>query len=124
MILVLVNKIATALGTSDEEVKKQLVVKYGTLETDENVPHGTLPAYDGAEPEKPATAQFTYHFTGWDKDVAEATDDVTYTAMFDNITNSYTVKFVNEDGALLQFPERSGENVKSPPPIRSATSFP
>lgn len=33
---VLVNKIATALGSSDEEVKKQLVVKYGTLETDED----------------------------------------------------------------------------------------
>lgn len=33
---VLVNKIATALGSSDEEVKKQLVIKYGTLETDED----------------------------------------------------------------------------------------
>jgi hypothetical protein len=33
---VLVNKIATALGSSDEEVKKQLVVKYGTVETDED----------------------------------------------------------------------------------------
>lgn len=33
---VLVNKIATVLGSSDEEVKKQLVVKYGTLETDED----------------------------------------------------------------------------------------
>ena len=33
---VLVNKIATALGTSDEEVKKQLVIKYGTVETDED----------------------------------------------------------------------------------------
>ncbi len=32
----LVNKIAAALGSSDEEVKKQLVVKYGTLETDED----------------------------------------------------------------------------------------
>lgn len=33
---VLVNKIAVALGSSDEEVKKQLVVKYGTVETDED----------------------------------------------------------------------------------------
>lgn len=33
---VLVNKIATTLCSSDEEVKKHLVVKYGTLETDED----------------------------------------------------------------------------------------
>ena len=32
----LVNKIAAALGSSDEEVKQQLVVKYGALETDED----------------------------------------------------------------------------------------
>lgn len=33
---VLVNKIATAMDSSDEEIKKWLVVKYGTLETDED----------------------------------------------------------------------------------------
>lgn len=32
----LVNKIATAMDSSDEEIKKWLVVKYGTLETDED----------------------------------------------------------------------------------------
>lgn len=32
----LVNRIAATLGSSDEDVKKQLVVKYGTLETDDD----------------------------------------------------------------------------------------
>ena len=32
----LVNKIAMAMDSSDEEIKKWLVVKYGTLETDED----------------------------------------------------------------------------------------
>lgn len=32
----LVNKIATAMDSSDEEIKKWLVVKYGTVETDED----------------------------------------------------------------------------------------
>ena len=72
------------------------------LETDENVPHGAMPAYDGETPEKAADAEFTYRFIGWDKEIAAAADDVTYTAMFDNITNSYTVKFVGDGGAVLQ----------------------
>ena len=33
---VLVNKIASAMASSDEEIKKWLVVKYGTVETDED----------------------------------------------------------------------------------------
>lgn len=33
---VLVNKIAVVLGSSDEEVKRDLVVKYGAIETDED----------------------------------------------------------------------------------------
>ena len=42
----LVNKIATAMDSSDEEIKKWLVVKYGTLETDEagNAYGAMLPA--------------------------------------------------------------------------------
>jgi len=33
---VLVNKIAAVVGSSDEDVKRELVVKYGALETDED----------------------------------------------------------------------------------------
>lgn len=33
---VLVNKIAAAVGSSDDEVKRELVVKYGVAETDES----------------------------------------------------------------------------------------
>ena len=33
---VLVNKIAVVIGSSDDEVKRELVVKYGTIETDED----------------------------------------------------------------------------------------
>jgi len=49
---VLVNKIATTVGSSDDEVKRELVVKYGTVETDENgIPYGAmLPA--GADVDK------------------------------------------------------------------------
>ena len=35
----LVNRIAATVGSSDEEVKRELVVRYGTVETDEMEAH-------------------------------------------------------------------------------------
>ena len=40
---VLVNKIAATVGTSDDEVKRELVVRYGTVEKDEDgSPYGIM----------------------------------------------------------------------------------
>ncbi|MCH5182947.1 MAG: phosphodiester glycosidase family protein, partial [Oscillospiraceae bacterium] len=75
------------------------------LEMDEDVPVGEMPEYNGKTPTRPATAQYTYTFAGWDKELAPVTEDVIYTATFKATVNTYTVKWVNEDGTVLETDE-------------------
>ena len=69
-----------------------------TLETDEGVEYGTMPTYDGREPTKAGTAQYTYTFAGWSPEVAEVEGDVTYQAVFEATLNTYNVTWYGEDG--------------------------
>jgi hypothetical protein len=75
------------------------------LETDENVPYGTTPEYNGETPTKQGNAQYTYAFNGWDKEIESLTEDVVYTATYSQTVNEYTITWKNENGNVLETDE-------------------
>ena len=89
------------------------------------VEYGQTPVYAGEAPTKAATAEHTYTFSGWDKEIVSVTGDVVYTAQFDATVNKYTITFNNWDGTTLatyeveygQTPVYAGED-----PTKEATA--
>ena len=78
------------------------------LETDTDVEYNSDPSYDGEKPTRAADAQYTYTFKGWDKPLEKVTKDVTYTAVYEETINKYTVTWKNDDGSIL----RTDKNVE------------
>ncbi len=76
-----------------------------TLETDENVEYGTMPAYNGETPSREPFLGRIYIFSGWSPSVDVVTGNVTYRAQFTSETAKYTVTWQNWDGTILEVDE-------------------
>ena len=75
----------------------------GTELQSSEVACGDIPEYTGAEPEKEATAKYTYYFAGWDPDISAVTQDAAYTATFNGEINKYTVTFAADEGSDAEY---------------------
>ncbi len=63
--------------------------EYGTKAADVVAP---------SNPTKPADAQYTYTFAGWDPAIADVVADVVYKATYTSTVNKYTVSFDSDGG--------------------------
>ena len=101
------------------------------LETDEEVDYGAIPEYNGDTPYRPADAQYTYSFSGWAPQVDTVTGDITYTAVYQQTVNQYTVTWNDWDGTQLksekidygETPAYSGENPSRAEDVRATYTF-
>ena len=73
----------------------------GTTLQSSEFEYGSTPTYNGATPQKPSNAQYTYTFKGWKPGIVPVTGEATYTADYDSIVNIYHITFKNEDGSIF-----------------------
>ena len=89
------------------------------------VTHGSVPAYDGEEPTKASDDNYDYVFGGWNPVPVAANADASYTVVFTPQVREYAVKFVNEDGTVLQneiLPYGAMPEYKGSDPVKAATA--
>lgn len=81
------------------------------------------------QPETPKrtvdSKSYYYEFSGWDRDVTAATENVTYKATFERKYYEYTVRFVDFDNSLIaEKTYRYGATVEIPnDPVRDGYTF-
>lgn len=66
-------------------------------QTEQQYTYGQTPVFEGSI-DKASTAQYTYEFIGWNKQIVPVSGDVTYRAEYTATLNRYNVTFVVGDG--------------------------
>lgn len=95
------------------------------LETNQDVPYGTTPDYNGSTPEKAATDQYFYPFNGWEPAVSTVTGTAIYEAVFTQENQVYTISFDSAGGsAAAPITQGFGTPVSAPiDPTREGYTF-
>ena len=113
---------ATYTATWLEEKPTEYTISFvdynGNMLQTGKVAVNTMPAYTGATPNaKPATTEFTYEFSHWTPELAVATENVTYTAVYKEVEKTYTISYYKEDGTTLISTEQLPYGATPTPPI-------
>ncbi|MCR4804263.1 MAG: hypothetical protein K5981_01235 [Clostridia bacterium] len=69
-------------------------------QTQETYEYGETPVFKGST-DKPATAEYTYTFDGWTPAIAAVTGDATYTAQYSRSERTYDIRWLADDGSLI-----------------------
>ena len=95
------------------------------LETDEGVHAGETAHYDGSEPTKATTDEYTYSFSGWDKTVGAVNKETVFTAQFTATKREYTIYWLDYDNTELSKTKVAYGDVPTPPasPTRKGDIF-
>ena len=75
------------------------------LETDEEIPFGDTPEYNGDTPERPPAGANAYIFAGWTPEVGPISGDTAYMATYSAVPRIHTVMWIDEDGTVLETDE-------------------
>lgn len=90
----------------------KFVVENKTFEID-SVEYGNRPICSKT-PTKDATSKYSYTFSGWSPYIVSATENATYTALFDSVLIKYTISFVNGKDTLKKETYSYGEEPSTP----------
>lgn len=95
------------------------------LETDDMVPEGSMPSYEGPTPKKAPTATESYIFTGWTPEIVPVTANATYTAVFAVKPDGFAVTFETDGGFPVPPVQTvpSGGTAVVPDPAPSKTGY-
>ena len=87
-----------------EETKNTYTYKFlvdGKVIAEETKDYGSAINYP-SNPTKESTKEYTYEFTGWDKEDTILNKNITFNAIFKKTLNQYTYKFIDSNGTVLK----------------------
>ena len=84
-----------------KETKNQYKIIFtnydGNVLQEETLDYGSEVTYKGSIPTREKTKEYTYTFTGWDKEITKVLKNETYIAVYKEEKNKYTVTFMDEE---------------------------
>lgn len=83
------------------------------LEKDEKVEYGTTPSYDGEIPTKDNDGDYKYTFAGWDKELAEVTENITYTAVYTSSELKTHLASAVEGQSIFEYLQKQGMDLSN-----------
>ena len=77
----------------------------GSVLDTEEYEYNAVPSYKKGTPTKASTEDTVYTFDGWNPEIVPVTESTEYTATYKDSVRKYTIKWLDEDGSVLDTEE-------------------